>query len=374
MSSGLISIIMPVYNAEIYLRTAIDSVLNQTYSNFEFIILNDASTDNSADVIKSYTDARIKYFEYSENEGYVVRLNQGIDYSKGEFVARMDSDDICSPNRLLKQVSFLSQRSEVVLCGTYFKLISSTGKEIGSGKRYSSCNLIKFKLLFSNPICHPSVMFRRNVLEEVGLYDPLKKPAEDYDLWTRIIKHHQIENLPEYLFYYRVHTSSVSHLHGSEQRKKAFSSGINYFTNWIGFDVSPAHYDFFLFRDHLYTYSANDLLAIENILNKIAQITINSNFEKSERSLVKEELSVYYFLLWTKRLHRIGIIFKSLSLLFSTKPFDKESICFKESSQVFLSTRRIFKSVCFGLIALFKNPGDKYNYYLVINPIKAIFR
>lgn len=205
-----ITVLMPVYNGEKYLRDAIESVLNQTYKNFEFIIINDGSTDNSRVIIESYSDNRIILINNKSNIKLIKSLNMGLEIAKGKYVARMDCDDICSPDRLCKQLSFLEKNRDVCLIGSNFKLIDSSGKFISNFLFPQNHNLLCWSLCFYSPICHPSVMFRKDVVCSIGGYNMKCLHAEDYDLWYRLSKNNKIANLPDFLLYLRKHQNNVS--------------------------------------------------------------------------------------------------------------------------------------------------------------------
>ncbi len=163
MKKPLVSVIMPVYNAEKYVGEAIESILNQTFTDFEFLIFNDGSTDNSSKIIKSYKDDRIIFFDYKENFGYVKHLNDGIKLAKGEYIARMDADDISLPERFQKQYDFLEKNKDVVLCGTWYRVL-------GTDKEYHTLtnnDKLSVHLFFNNGIGHPTVFFRKNILVDL---------------------------------------------------------------------------------------------------------------------------------------------------------------------------------------------------------------
>lgn len=200
-----ISVIMPVYNAkEEYLREAIDSILSQTYNDFEFIIVNDGSTNNSEEVILSFKDKRIKYVK-KENGGVASALNRGLDEANGEYIARMDSDDISLPERFEKQINFLEKHPDISILGTAFEIF---GKE-----NFTISHIENPKILDFYQGCfvgHPTVMFRKFDFNKYDLkYNPDYK-CEDYELWSRAVKSLKIYNLPEVLFRYRSHTNNIS--------------------------------------------------------------------------------------------------------------------------------------------------------------------
>lgn len=208
---------MPVYNCELFIKEAVESILNQTYSNFEFLIIDDASTDETVSIIKSYTDSRIQLIEKPLNTGHTNSLNQGLKLAKGKYIARMDGDDISFRERFEKQVAYLEANSEVVLCGTSYEIMGEDKRTIIP----ESNDDIKLALLRANCIAHPSVMIRKNVLEEFSIiYDTIKEPAEDYAMWVQLLCVGKLHNLQEILLKYRIHNSSVSRKRVDEQEKR----------------------------------------------------------------------------------------------------------------------------------------------------------
>ena len=209
-----ISVVMPVYNAAPYLRMAIDSVLMQTYKNFEFIIINDGSTDNSADIIREYKDARIVFVDNEENMGLVSVLNTGLDLARGEFIARMDADDISLPNRFAKQLAYLRRHRRVGVLGTAFYIFGGGVSCISTKPKRPTLH----DMLKTCPIGHPTVMMRKSVLDKYKLrYDGRYRHAEDYELWLRMIRYTRFANLPDVLLNYRWHTTNVSVVHADAQ-------------------------------------------------------------------------------------------------------------------------------------------------------------
>lgn len=229
-----ISVLMPVYNCELYIRDSIESILNQTFGNFELLIIDDASTDKTVNIIKRYNDSRIKLIEKPENTGYTNSLNFGLSIAKGEYIARMDGDDISFPERFAKQVAFLDINQEVVLCGTAIKVIG-TDKVICYPEFHE---FIKIELLKYNCIIHPSVMIRRSVLDYYFIkYDISKEPAEDYNLWTELLLYGKFYNFQEVLLYYRVHESQVTQKRNNDQIESSINAQIQLLDNLnIAFD------------------------------------------------------------------------------------------------------------------------------------------
>jgi len=202
---------MPVFNGEKTLRVAIESVLCQTYSNFELIIIDDGSQDQSLAIIKQFSDKRIRLFTQT-NSGLAKTLNVAILHSNGDLIARQDQDDISMSTRIEKQVKRFNQNSNLVLLGTRGRTINDQGELIGK-IRVPTKNLdLKYLVNFYNPFIHTSVMIRTKVLKEIGGYseDDERQPPEDFELWGRIQEMGEIENLKECLIQYRLSVSSMS--------------------------------------------------------------------------------------------------------------------------------------------------------------------
>lgn len=206
MNSPAVSIVMGVYNDERFLAEAIESILSQTFGNFEFIICDDGSSDKSLDIIKYYQskDDRIVLLQNSINLGLAASLNRCIEYSKGKYIARMDSDDRSLRDRLEKQFNYLENNSDVAVVGTQAYFIDQSGKRF---KKFNRSGELAFQdVVKQNNLIHPSTMIRKAVLIEVSGYsvNNLTKRAEDYDLWCKISeKGYRLNNLKERLFEYR---------------------------------------------------------------------------------------------------------------------------------------------------------------------------
>jgi glycosyltransferase involved in cell wall biosynthesis len=206
-----VSVIMSVYNAERYVSESILSILSQSYTDFEFIIINDGSTDNSGAIIKhiAQDDKRILYYE-QKNMGLIYSLNKAIDLSTGEYLIRMDADDVSSSERIETMIKYMDTHPELVVLGSYANCIDSTGKIIGRIDNLKLENKkIKKWLFFKNQMIHPSVCIRKSLLKNLR-YEKIFKDVEDYELWTRLIFVGEFANLPKSLLKYRVHSESVT--------------------------------------------------------------------------------------------------------------------------------------------------------------------
>ena len=199
-----VSIIMPVYNTAPYLKEAVDSILNQSFSDFEFIILDDASQDVSASILDSYSDSRIMRYTSDKNIGLANILNIGLDMARGEYIARMDSDDISLPFRLQTEVDYLDSHPKI-------DLVSCGMQQFGLADRTMSYKenfwLVCYNAFFFSPILHASSMWRKDRFEQLALrYRQGRVPSEDYDLWTRALcMGLRLINIPEVLYKYRIH-------------------------------------------------------------------------------------------------------------------------------------------------------------------------
>lgn len=183
-----VTVLMPVYNAERYLRDAIDSILAQSFTDFELLIINDGSTDGSVEIIASFSDPRIRVVHNNRNLGLVATLNKGIDLARGNYIARMDNDDISLPKRLEEQVACLDADSSLSVVAVKVTLIDELGREIGSwssDKYGTDTHEICRNLPLVCCIAHPGIMARKNVLSSYR-YDPAWKNIEDYNLWLRL--------------------------------------------------------------------------------------------------------------------------------------------------------------------------------------------
>lgn len=207
-----VSVVMLVYNGEKYIKEAIESILNQTFRDFELLIINDGSTDNSIGIINEFKDSRIRILHNEGNKGLVYSRNMSVSVAKGEFIAVMDCDDISQKKRLEKQLNFLEENPEFAVVGSLVQSINKEGKPIGEAwSLYASPEKIKAIMLFRNFIANPASMIRKEILRQ-NSYENLYPPAEDYALWVRIIENYKVWNIPEILLYYRVHDLNISSL------------------------------------------------------------------------------------------------------------------------------------------------------------------
>lgn len=208
-----VSVLMPVYNAEKYISIAIESILQQTFTDFECIIIDDCSKDNSWKIIQEYAkkDKRIIAKRNKRNLNGCQNLNKCLSMARGKYVARADNDDWSYPYRFEKQYKFLESHPEVGIVGGAMELINEDGEVISKRKYHLSDNEIRKHLFRYSPFSHPLVMIRKSVLDIVGYYNPEYAPADDYELWFRIGKVSKFANLPYVLLQYRIAAGSMTH-------------------------------------------------------------------------------------------------------------------------------------------------------------------
>lgn len=202
---------LPVYNGALYLNAAIRSVLDQSFKNFELIIIDDGSTDNSADIISTFHDPRIRFYR-QENQGLAFTLNRGIALSAGKYIARQDQDDLLFFDRLKKQIQFLDANPEIALLGTAAEIWVEDRRSERRISHPTDSSALVFSLLFDNYFVHSSVMFRRSAITLIGDYskDKSRQPPEDYELWSRFIRQYKVANLADVLMVYRETGGSMS--------------------------------------------------------------------------------------------------------------------------------------------------------------------
>jgi glycosyltransferase involved in cell wall biosynthesis len=231
-TSPIVTVLMPVYNAEKFLQESIESVLNQTFTDFEFLIINDGSTDGSEDIILSYEDERIRYYKNPKNLQLIKTLNKGLDLATGKFIARMDADDICLPERFEKQMELMQKRKEIAVCGSWYQEFGG-GKPLTIRCRKEAIEL-KCHTFFGCPVGHPASMIRSSALKQSGLkYDENYPHVEDWKLWSEMVKQgFSFYNIQNVLLLYRRNPTSVSALNKVEQNTvalKILTENITYF-------------------------------------------------------------------------------------------------------------------------------------------------
>ena len=244
-----ISVVMGVYNAASFLAEAIESILSQTYNDFEFIIVNDRSTDESEKIIRSFTDSRIQLINLDENKGLSFALNRGIEKASGRYIARMDADDVSLPHRFDKQMNYFASHPETDVLGSAVYEIDESGNMLGVKKVPQSDERIKKLLIKSNPFFHSVIMMKRSALEESGYYDEsIRQTVEDWDLWFRMSRRCKMANLDEPLLKRRFHKENMS----LESNDELLLNGMKLRIKYIG----EGYYSAFSYRHLLKPFAA----------------------------------------------------------------------------------------------------------------------
>ncbi|MCF6308043.1 MAG: glycosyltransferase [Flavobacteriaceae bacterium] len=283
-----ISIVMATFNGEEYIGEAIESVLSQTYKNFEIIIIDDGSTDETSKIINSFKDDRIKYVKKEHNSGIADSLNIGISLAKGEYIARMDDDDVCMPNRFELQVNVLNKNKNIIVCGT--NVYSKNKLKIRKTPEFHKD--ILQQMVFVNPMVHPSVMIRKNILIE-NKYDADMVPSEDYDLWSRLIFLGDFYNIQEPLLYYRDHGNSQTTKRRKEQLFKNVAI-FEFILKKLGFtDEIVKAESLFNFASHNYSIPGKKIKELINWFDKLKQANTKLTSNKKFNEIADNNLNNY---------------------------------------------------------------------------------
>lgn len=281
-----ISVVMSVYNGEKYLRPAIESILNQTFSGFEFIIIDDGSSDRSADIIKSYRDSRIRLIE-QKNCGLSRSLNRGIWESRSKYIARMDADDISLSSRFAKQVDYLDRHPDVGVLGTAVRVIDGCGNESHAWRFLVENDILRWHLCFNDPIMHPTVMMRRGLVIRAGGYSADMGTAQDYDLWRRLSGMTRLSNLHNMLLYLRKHKDSVTSKHLLQQEENGIKISQLMISEVLGKDIPIQTVKFLWSKEFK---SLNDVYKAANLIHRLYQaIVVDDSLLLDEKQMVRKD-------------------------------------------------------------------------------------
>ena len=237
----MVSVVMAVFNGAEYIRESLHSILNQTFQDFELIIVDDASTDNTVNIIKEYKDDRIVLICNDENLKLPKSLNKGIKSAKGKYIIRMDADDICMPNRFVKQVSFMEENPDIAASsGNYYTI-----DERGRIKRKFGLKIRSWRLtgkmlnkyaLIPSPLVHPAAIIRKEIFDKGIMYNEEYTSAQDYELWLNIHRLYKLGNISDVILKYRIHKKSISISKRGKQLFNAYKIFQNYSSKKINFD------------------------------------------------------------------------------------------------------------------------------------------
>src|SRR5690349_21842942 len=284
-----VTVLMPVYNAERFLREAIDSILQQSFRPFEFLIIDDGSTDGSAAIIESYRDPRIRFVRNSRNMGITPTLNKGIALASCELIARMDADDISHPQRLQKQFGYMKRNPACALLSTWARVVTGEGKFVRL-ERYRN-NFYYFNLTFECWMYHPTIMFRKSAAEDIGMYS--MPYSEDYDFFWRMSTRFKIANLAEPLVDYRISPTSLNTVLKKTENEIANQRNVvRNIRYYLGddFSVSEPVLECLRhnFRPILSDYRREHVCQALDVLEKVTQkILQTDNVNRDARSIVR---------------------------------------------------------------------------------------
>ena len=205
-TNPIVSVVMPAYNVELYVEEAVRSILNQTFCDFEFIIVDDGSTDRTPEILRTFTDPRIRLLFNEKNEGNYPARNRGCRLARGKYIAVMDADDVALPERLEKQVRFMEEYPEVLACGTAYRLMGENRSIVEPTEWVE----IRYILMSTFCMSHPTILFRADTMRQVGFYRTDSRYAEDYDLALRLARLGKIVNFPDILLERRRHQEQIS--------------------------------------------------------------------------------------------------------------------------------------------------------------------
>jgi glycosyltransferase involved in cell wall biosynthesis len=271
MEHPKVTVLLPVYNGDRFLQEAIDSVLSQTWNDFELLVVNDESIDGTAAILEGYNDPRVHIITNASRIGLPSSLNCGLAHARGEYVARIDADDVALPQRLAEQVWYLDHHPDVGLVASSIDIIDKEGTKIGSEEVARSPEELYYLLTFKNCIANCSVTFRRELILGIGGYHESMMFAEDYDLWVRVSRRVRIAKLDKILAQWRNTETSISSRHKAEQaatvKKIVLKNLQNLMGDSINVNEALCFHDVWYERDLRITYSS--LLQLERMHERL---------------------------------------------------------------------------------------------------------
>jgi glycosyltransferase involved in cell wall biosynthesis len=291
MTSPLVTVIIPFFNTELYIAQAIDSILNQSFQNFELLLINDASFDASQKIILTYSDTRIVLINNETNKGPSYCRNIGIKLAKGKYIAFLDSDDIAFPNRLQLQLQFMEEHPNIAVCGCYAEYF---GFKKGIWKYPELDSEIKCRLLWGSSIIQSTAIIKKSILIESGiLYDDNYAASEDYKLWVDISQFSDLYNIPEVLVKYRTHGEQLTVTKSTQMNINKTEIIINQIKQ-MGVLVTDVDFDiFYKFITYQYDFSIKELNRLVEIYSEF--IVKNNQIKRYNQTLVKEQIDERIF-------------------------------------------------------------------------------
>ena len=306
-----VTVLMPVYNGAEYLHQAIDSVLNQTFSDFEFLIINDGSTDTTEEIILSCDDPRIRYVKNEHNIGLTATLNKGLELASGEYVARVDSDDVMQPQRLELQYEFLKSNPDITVVGSWWGHIDESGKDPGYITKVPlepfSCALMMY-FDGENPVGHPCVMYRKNAIRQIGGYNEEYSHAEDLELWFRCsLNRLEFANIGEPLTLYRVSQAQKSTRFKNLSKTEHHLALMEFIASICGKRVSPEQAA--LIRSTNLSPAHFEISADFAVMDNLKRLMLRAFFDRYKLTLV--QLVACILQIWSHMSRMRGFKFSS---------------------------------------------------------------
>lgn len=302
---------MPAYNAEEYIKESIESILNQTYRNFEFIIINDGSIDTTEEIVRSFNDPRITYLKNDGNIGLSRSFNFGISKAQGKYIARMDSDDIAMETRLEIQVKYLQDNTHIDIIGSSVTLIDGKNKRLGAISKPREHDVIKWQSLFSTPLIHPTVIGKNEVFKN-NLYNESLINSEDYELWSRLIFSNKaiFHNLKRSLLSYRIYPKSFTRSLGPKKILNSIENGLRNIEHYLKLDNSD--------KNLLIELRQNNYLSVTKLFRVVIIYTrIFYLFVRKEKPTYIDTLTIFLSL--------IKIILFVFKTIFTKRQYDQSS-------------------------------------------------
>ena len=297
MGDIAVTVLMSVYNDEKFLSGGIESILNQTFTNFEFLIINDASTDSTSAILQEYArkDSRVRVLNNENNMGLTVSLNNGLNSALGKYIARLDSDDISLKQRLERQVNFLDKHPKIGVLGSGAEIIDVDGNITGKFTPSTSPAVIRWRLLFGNCMLHSTVMFRRDIVLQAGGYPSDCFIAQDYDLWSRLMFKTDICQLPDTLVNYRQNTNAISIKNFDKQAETSIRvvhrNMTNFFDMELPLDIVKALCDSYNVRRHFPLSNGDTIRQASQLIMEFSQKYFERyNLTKKDRREIERDV------------------------------------------------------------------------------------
>ena len=326
----ILSVLMPVFNSEQFIAEAIESILNQTFKDFEFLILDDASTDKSFEIIKEFKnkDPRIKVFQNAKNLGVVESRNKLINLSKGKYIAWIDSDDIAFENRLEKQVDFLETHPEIGMVGSNASTIDENNNKIGKWLFETEPQKLKIELFFHSPFLSSAVVIRKSCLPQ-NYYNSNFPVAEDFDLYSKIAEQYEIANIREFLVKYRINSKGLSKSN-TEKMERLSIQVIKEHAERLGIKLEENTIKNLRKPVTASKIAPNEISGIEKSLILLKNMLINK--EGFNKTATDEVIQKYWFETCRKSTHN-GL--KILKIFFKSSLFCKK-LSLKDNCRLFV--------------------------------------